>query len=782
MSRQVASAICFVLLSGALVGAAEVTPVIFVDFVGTLSGTDYTLGSREIDATGTFAAHNGTEVVSAGLGILQDADSSGQESFEFDASAFSNNATEFTGTAFVVEAIFTPTGPSGAMAPIMDLGGQCFIRFHDGLSAGCWNGSTEVVNNNIEPIPAVGQTHHYAIVYDGAQTITYYKDGNPIFQSDNGSPKEITRWISWGNIRHGSVDGGRQLVGEYESVAFSTFTGTFDPENDFLLPDGPVSPALAYGPEPVDEATDVPLEAMLSWMPGEFAVAHDVYLGTTWDDVNDADRSDPRGVLVSQGQADTTYDPAGAFEFGQTYYWRIDEVNSAPDNTIFKGLLWSFTTEPLAYPIANVIATSNGISQAGAGPENTADRSGLDENDQHSTASEAMWLAEPPESEPLWIQYEFDRVYQLHEMLVWNYNAQFELMLGFGIKDATIEYSLDGIDWTVFGEVELAQATATAAYTYNTTIEMDSVAAQYVRLLVNSAYGTREQYGLSEVRFTFTPVHARQPEPAVGSVDVGVDTVLSWRAGRDALSHDVYLGTDPEALALAATADQTSFAPDDLAFGNMYYWKVDAGNPEANPAAREGDLWSFTTAEYAMIDDMEGYTDDIDAGEAIFQTWIDGWTNDTGSITGYTESPFAERTIVHGGRQSMPLGYDNVEAPFYSEISRTWDSPQDWTVNDAKTLRLHFYGAETNVADTLYVAIEDGTGNVAVVAHPDPDALTVAAWQAWTIPYSELDGVDMARVDTMYIGIGDRANPAAGGSGLLFLDDIGFGTPLAYAP
>ena len=177
---------CFLLLSvvSTSVGrAADVAPQVYVDFVGALEGTSYTLGSREIDKTRTFAAHHGTEMVSAGLGVLSDADQASQESFEFDASAFNGNGTRFTGTPFIAEAIFTPTGQSNSMAPIIDIGGQCFIRFHSGLSAGNWNGSTEVANNNLQAIPTVGQTHHYAIVYDGANTIDYYLDGVVIFAS-----------------------------------------------------------------------------------------------------------------------------------------------------------------------------------------------------------------------------------------------------------------------------------------------------------------------------------------------------------------------------------------------------------------------------------------------------------------------------------------------------------------------------------------------------------------------------------------------------------------------
>jgi len=116
--------------------------------------------------------------------------------------------------------------------------------------------------------------------------------------------------------------------------------------------------SLAQNPSPVDEATDIPRDIVLEWGAGEFAATHDVYFGTAFDDVNDG-----VGTLVSQGQAATSYDPDGLLEFGQTYYWRIDEVNAAPDNTIFKGEIWSFTVEPFAYPVQNVIATSNGTSE-----------------------------------------------------------------------------------------------------------------------------------------------------------------------------------------------------------------------------------------------------------------------------------------------------------------------------------------------------------------------------------------------------------------------------------
>jgi hypothetical protein len=539
----------------------------------------------------------------------------------------------------------------------------------------------------------------------------------------------------------------------------------------------PPSYEQASEPSPADGAVDVGREGDLGWMPGESAATHDVYLGTSFDDVNNATRADPMDVLVSESQAGAAYDP-GRLTLGQTYYWRIDEVNGAPDFTVFKGDVWSFTTEPLAYPIAGITVTSNAASSASELPANTIDGSGLDANDLHSTLTSTMWLGSPAGAEPVYIQYEFDRLYKLHEMWVWNYNAEFELLLGFGLKDVTVEYSTDGSNWTALGDVEFAQATARSDYAHNTTVDFGGVAAKYVRLTVNSAYGLLGQYGLSEVRFLYVPVHARIPEPADGATEVAVDAVLTWRAGREAASHDVYLGTDAAALDLADSVTDAAYLPSDLTFGSQYYWRIDEVNDAEAIGLWEGDLWSFTTQEFALIDGFETYDDDENP---IFDTWLDGYVNGTGSTVGYFETPFAEISIVHGGAQSMPLEYNNAQAPFYSEASRTFATTQDWTVGGADSLRVHVHGRPENTPESLYVGIEDTAGNVAVVTHPDPDALLVDSWQAWTIPLSEFTtgGVDLTSVETVIVGIGNRDNPTAGGAGLVFIDDVEFGASLA---
>ena len=514
---------------------------------------------------------------------------------------------------------------------------------------------------------------------------------------------------------------------------------------------------LATDPLPADEATDILRDTALSWLAAETAQTHDIYLGTNWDDVNDASRNDSGNVLVSQDQSQTAYQPPAVLEYDQTYYWRIDEVNGAPDHTVFKGKVWSFTVEPLAYPIENIIATTNGASESGAGPENTVNGSGLDENDAHSVASNEMWAATAPEGAALSIQYEFDRVYKLHEMRVWNYNVQFELLLGFGVQNATVAYSEDGLDWTTLGEVIVNQATAEPTYTANTIIDFAGAAARYVRLTVNSGYGTTGKFGLSEVRFLYLPVGARKPEPADGGTNVSIDAVLSWRPGREADLHEVYLGTNPAELPLADTVAETSYVPTDLELATSYYWRVDEVNETEAVDMWEGKSWSFTTEEFVVVDDFESYNND---DNLIYDSWIDGWINGTGSTVGYLTEPFAERTIVHGGGQSMPLSYDN-SATGTSEADLTFASPQDWTRAGIGTLTLYLQGSTDNSPDQPYVKID----GVKIPYDGEPDALTVSEWQQWDIDLASL-GTDLTNVRTLTVGI------EGSGAGIVYIDDI----------
>ncbi|NLT75516.1 MAG: hypothetical protein GXX98_03245 [Planctomycetes bacterium] len=608
----------------------------------------------------------------------------GQDAYVGTGKSLLNGLTGFTMAGWV------SAGNTGVYSSLF--GQNDLVEFgfttENGGQLGTWmagNGWAFIGANYGFPYPS---WHHLALAGD-ATRIALYIDGQEQASDEGGMTSGTSSYFFniGGNVFNATGDWFR---GEIDDVWL--FSRALTQAEIQALMKGPGGPGLATTPRPADEAINVPRNVVLSWTAGEFAAAHDVYFGTAFDDVNEAERDDPTGVLVSPGQAAAAYDPPGVLDFAQTYYWRIDEVNAPPDSAILKGDVWSFTTEPFAYPVTNITATTNGISDEGAEPQDTVNGSGLGTDDRHSIDANDMWLAEPAGEEPLWIQFEFERVLKMYELHVWNYNVQFERLLGFGVKGVTIEYSADGADWTALGDYEFAQATSRADYVGNTVIDLSGVAARYIRLIVNSNYGTMEQYGLSEVRFTTIPVSPREPEPADGAVELPPQIALSWRAGREAASHEVYLGTDPEALAPAATVDIPGFAPAGLQFGGSYYWQVVEVNEAETLSRWAGDVWSFSIQEYAVIDDFEDYTDDLDTGQAIFDTWIDGWVNNTGSIVGYIEAPFAERTIVHAGRQSMPLQYDNAGSPWYSEAARTWDTPQDWTGHGADALVVHVQG------------------------------------------------------------------------------------------
>ncbi len=546
--------------------------------------------------------------------------------------------------------------------------------------------------------------------------------------------------------------------------------------------EGELSPTLeiALNPNPVDEAANVIRDVVLSWTPGVNAYMHDVYFGTNFDDVNDATTTvDPNNVYQGR-QVPNRFPISGTsnLEFGQTYYWRIDEVSSPPDLTIYKGNVWQFTVEPIAYPVPSesITATASSYTQ-NQGPENTINGSGLDDNDLHSTESGAMWLSSSIGAQPTWIQYEFDKVYKLHEMWVWNSNTEFESFIGFGLKDVTIEYSANGTDWMELGGVpEFAQAPGASDYAHNTTVDFSGAAAKYVKITANSHWGLLAQYGLSEVRFLYIPVQAREPSPDSGATDVALDVILGWRAGREADTHDVYLSSDEQAVidgtALVTTVTVNSYSTS-LDLDSTYYWRIDEVNEAETPTIWQGEIWSFTTPDSLVVDDFEDYNDY--PPDEIFSTWIDGYgTTTNGSMAGYAEPDFlagehfVETTIVHGGSQSMPLFYENNFK--YSEATMTLSSQRDWTIKGVGVLSLWFYGDASNAAERMYVALNGS----AVVYHDNPNAAQINTWTEWPIDLQEFaaQGVNLANVNTITIGFGDKNNLQAGGSGMVFFDDI----------
>ncbi|MHC4323661.1 MAG: DUF1349 domain-containing protein [Planctomycetota bacterium] len=190
--------------------------------------------------------------------------------------------------------------------------------------------------------------------------------------------------------------------------------------------------------------------------------------------------------------------------------------------------------------------------------------------------------------------------------------------------------------------------------------------------------------------------------------------VLGWNAGAVAASHEVYFGTDSDAVKNATKSSpeykgpkalgEESYDPGKLILNTNYYWRIDEVNDASGDSPWAGNVWSFTTGDYFVIDDFEIY----DANDnQIWWAWKDGLGyvahgnepaypgNGTGSEVGdgNTDS-YTEQSIVHGGDQSMPYFFDNNKQSFayYSEAEKTLSVQRDWTEEGVANLSLWFRG------------------------------------------------------------------------------------------
>jgi len=252
---------------------------------------------------------------------------------------------------------------------------------------------------------------------------------------------------------------------------------------------------------------------------------------------------------------------------------------------------------------------------------------------------------------------------------------------------------------------------------------------------------------------------AWNPYPANGQAEVGLDVVLTWVPGDYADSHDVYFGTDFDEVSSAldpmtppgrGNYDVNSYAPASLELGETYYWRIDEVNDANDDSPWKGSVWSFTVADYVVLDDFESYADD----DALTEVWDDWWVNDSGAEISLESEP---APVL--GTHSMLYNYNNWYGP-YSEADIVFDSPHDWST--VKALGLSFHGSPDNDIEQIqmYVAVEDEDGERAEVAYAgDPNDLIsrpwlISDWHTWNIDMRSFNGgsIDLTKVAKFTIG------------------------------
>jgi hypothetical protein len=510
-----------------------------------------------------------------------------------------------------------------------------------------------------------------------------------------------------------------------------------------------IHPRTAFNSNPPDGAAFVNPEGSLSWEPGFGAKLHYIFFGDNFDDVNDG--------VVGMPLGETSYD-AGPFELEKTYFWRVDEFDGA---TTYKGNTWSFTTAGEGVGVRGDYYTGMNFGNhalSRTDPEinfNWGDPGGPDPSvgdDQFS----ARWTGE--------VGAPFTETYTFYTN-----------------SDDGVRLWIDGqllIDnWTNHANTEdKGTIDLVAGNTYSLVMEYYEDGGGAVAQLRWSSPHTEKQ--IIPTYVLTLPIKAGNPSPSNGAVDVKQTTILTWAAGEEAASHQVYFGTDADSVANADTSspeykgskqlDSESHDPGKLDWNVTYYWRVD--EIEGDGTLQKGNVWSFTTANFIIVDDMESYND-LDPSEPasnrIFLAWIDGFDNPAinGSIVGYANPPFAEQTIVHSGRQSMPFEYNNSVGK--SEATLTLTDNRDWTENSVDRLVIWYIGDATNDPETMYVVL-NGT---AAVTNDNPNAAQDVVWTEWSIDLQEFN-IDLTNVNTITLGFGNRTNPVAGGSGMMYFDDI----------
>jgi hypothetical protein len=507
----------------------------------------------------------------------------------------------------------------------------------------------------------------------------------------------------------------------------------------------------AYNPNPPDGAEYINPDTILSWTAGFEAKLHTVFFGDNFDDVNNATEGFSPGTF--------TYDP-GTLEYDKSYYWRVDEYDGS---TIHKGNIWSFKTLP-DIPVSdpNIVAwwkldegqgttvvdwsghkndgtLINGPKWVTGQDEGAVELDGSDDyinfgntsNLPAGNSARSMcgwgktdtiaagwrWIAaygSPGTSQAMFIGINGNSLYGggygddvfmdgLWEVGVWHHICLTYDGTTARLYADAVEVAAEPKSW------DLVLGRACIGRQVNDLVEFWDGLVDDVRIY-NKVLTTEE---IQQAMRGDTSL-AWEPSPADGSIpDIYAAMPLSWSPGDKATEHDVYFGADRNAVKDADTSaaaiyrgrqSNTSYSPPEGVEwgGGPYYWRIDEYNTDATIS--KGKIWSFTVADYLIVDDFESY----DAGEnQIWYAWHDGLGygtpdvqpylagNGTGAVVGdETTNSYTEESIVHSGGQAMPFSYDNNKQGFanYSEAELTLAFPRDWTQEAVAELSLWFRG------------------------------------------------------------------------------------------
>ena len=500
-------------------------------------------------------------------------------------------------------------------------------------------------------------------------------------------------------------------------------------ENAYLLLEAAINFALgirvqpqAYSPNPANDQQDVQIDADLVWRKGIFADKHNVYFGTDFNDVNEASPTDTKNVLVSENQAETSYDP-GLLEYGRTYYWRIDEVNAPPDTTIYKGDVWNFTVRNFltvddfeTYDVNNVLYnvwTDYFVNNTGM----------------------TVGYFDPPYVEQTTVQ-------SGEQSMPLYYDNDGTVNEGTSLqKTGTLFYSetkrqlSSAENWTANGVESISMWFK--GYPKNVGSFVEAPAGKYTI----TAAGTDIWDTADEFHFAYKELAANQTATIVAKVE-SLDPVNSNKDTKAGIMIRDSLDPGSINITLLLTPDPTKGLrlQSRTATGRV----KERGTADLDPNAMPPYWLKLQRSSGGLIRAYRS-PDGVN------------WTQFTlRNISMQTPIYIGLAATSHDVTKACEAKFSNVSFPDNASLST-----QAWSHQDI--------GIISNEAEPMFMSI-----NGAKVYHDDPNAALIDAWTEWKIPLQNFTdkGVNLSNVTSIGIGFGTSGGTQPGGEGTMFIDDI----------
>jgi len=470
---------------------------------------------------------------------------------------------------------------------------------------------------------------------------------------------------------------------------------------------------LAWVPSPVNYETDVPYNAVLSWTPGDDAAQHDMYIGADEQAVADADASDTTGIY--QGRQDLgneSFSPA--LELEQTYYWRIDENNS--DGTISKGRLWTFA-------VVDAIVVDDFEDYNDLGPNEIfatwIDGYGSETNGALISSVETGIVHGGSQSMP----YFYDN------------NLKY--------SEATMTL-IDPRDWTEGG------AGALSLWYRGYPASTGSFAEDPAGTYTMTASGADIWGEADEFHFAFKQLGVG-PCTIIAKVE-SVDLTNNWAKAGVMVRDSLDAGSKFAAVYITPTNDDGTATN-----GCRFQARLEADVDAVSDTSVATDEQKVITAPYWVK---------LERGVVPFYNGyysLDGVT--------WVPMPWNPQIIPTDGDDYIGLALTSHDAALtceavLSNVEITGTVGAEWTSQDI--------GISSNAREPMYVSIANQISPAVAVYNDDPNASTTDTWTEWVINLQDFaaQGVDLTDVDRISIGFGDKDNVQAGGSGMVYIDDI----------